>query len=85
MREREITDDWTWRIKEGKTRKRERQALSASCPEVVAMPSAKQAFYQFRGFTVILVYEILPHKTVHGYTCENNYSAWSICWLTVPE
>lgn len=68
--------------KEREQKEREPEA-SKSCPVVIAMPRAKQAFYQFLGFRFILVlWVFLPHKSVHDSSCEKRSSVWSICWRT---
>lgn len=54
-REKEITEDCTWREKIERTERERESAASKSCPVVVAMPRAKQAFYHFLGFGFILV------------------------------
>lgn len=54
-RERE-RDYMTLLEKRKEREQKEREpAASKSCPVAVAMPRAKQAFYQFLGFTFILV------------------------------
>lgn len=41
--------------KKGREHNEREPAVSKSCPVVVAMPKAKQAFYQFLRFRFILV------------------------------
>jgi len=43
------------REKKERGQKKKKPAASKSCPAAVAMPRAKQAFYQFLGFRFILV------------------------------
>lgn len=52
-RENEISEDAAWREK--REQKEGEPAEFKSCPVVVAMPRAKQAFYQFLELRFILV------------------------------
>lgn len=85
-REKEITEDSTWREKMGRKERESKPVVSKSGPVMVAMPRGKQAFYQFLGLKFILVCcEFLPHKSVHDSSCEEGSSVRrSIYWLTGP-
>lgn len=74
-REKEITQDSTWREIRGRIGRESKPAVSKSCPVVFAMPRAKQAFYQFLGLRFIpVMWFFLPHKSVHDSACEEGSS-----------
>lgn len=51
-REKEITEDSTWREKRGRKERKSKPAVSKSGPVMVAMPRGKQAFLSVSGVEI---------------------------------